>query len=258
MKIWMRRLVLCGLLSGLPGGPVSAAELAGELAWARTAELSLPASGRVEKVAVTPGAAVTAGEVVLELDARAARARLTDARAAQREAELRRAEAQREWDRAKELYDRTVLSERELQLAEIGFAAADARHQAARAAAIAAEVDLDYTRLSAPFDAWVLALHVAPGQAVVNQVQPMPLLRVAERGRLRVRAAADAAQLAGLAPDAAVTVQVGGRRFDARIVSLGREALGAERPARYAVEAEFDAPDDAALRPGQTATLVLP
>lgn len=258
MKIWMRTLWLCGLLSGLPAGSASAAELAGELVWARTAELSLPASGRVEKVAVAPGVAVAAGQVVLELDARAARAKLADARAAQREAELRRAEAQREWDRARELYDRTVLSERELQLAEIGFAAADAQHQAARAAAVAAEVDLDYTRLSAPFDAWILALYVAPGQAVVNQVQAMSLMRVAERGRMRVRAAADAAQLAGLAPDAAVTVQVGDRRFEARMVSLGREALGAERPARYAVEAEFAVPDDIPLRAGQAATLVLP
>lgn len=258
MTIWMRTLLLGGLLGGLPGGVASAAELAGELVWARTAELSLPASGRVEKITVVPGAAVAAGEVILELDTRTARAQLADARAAQREAELRRAEAQREWDRAKELYDRTVLSERELQLAEIGFAAADARHQAARAAAVAAEVDLDYTRLSAPFDAWVLDLYVAPGQAVVNQVQAMPLLRVVERGRMRLRATADAAQLAGLAPGTAATVQAGERRFEARIVRIGRETLGAERPARYAVEAEFEVPDDAPLRAGQAATLVLP
>ena len=253
MKNWIRALVLLGLLCGS-----AAAEIAGEVVWARTAELSLPASGRVEKIAVLPGAAVEAGQVVLELDARTVQATLADTRAARRAAELRRAEAQREWDRAKELYDRTVLSERELQLAEIGFAAADAQHQAARAAAVAAEVALEYTRLTAPFDAWVLALYVAPGQAVVNQVQAMPLMRVAERGRLRLRATLDAAQLATLAQDTAVVVQTGERRFEARIVNLDREPLGAERPARYAVEAEFAVPDDVTLRTGQTGALILP
>lgn len=254
MKTWMRMLLLAGLLSGA----ASAAEIGGELVWARTAELSLPATGRVETVAVAPGAAVEAGRVILELDGRVARAKLADARAAQREAELRRAEAQREWDRAKELYDRTVLSERELQLAEIGFAAADARHQAARAAAVAAEVGLDYTRLTAPFDAWVLALYVTPGQAVVNQAEAMPLLRLAERGRMRLRAAVDADEAAALAPGRSVAVQIGDRRFDAHVVSLGREALGAQRPARYAVEAEFVVPDDLPLRAGQPAQLILP
>ena len=253
IKNWIRALVLSGLLSG-----PAVAEIAGEVVWARTAELSLPASGRVEKIAVLPGAAVAAGQVVLELDTRTVRATLADTRAAQRAAELLRAEAQREWDRAKELYDRTVLSEHELQVAEIGFAAADAQYQAARAAAVAAAVGLEYSRLSAPFDAWVLAVYVAPGQAVVNQVQAMPLMRVAERGRLRLRATLDAAQLATLAPDTAVAVQVGERRFEARLVNLDREPLGAERPARYAVEAEFTVPDDVSLRPGQTGTLILP
>jgi multidrug efflux system membrane fusion protein len=253
MKIWMRALVLFGLLSGS-----AVAEIAGEVVWARTAELSLPASGRVEKIAVLPGAAVEAGQVVLKLDARTVRATLADTRAAQHAAELRRAEAQREWDRAKELYDRTVLSERELQLAEIGFAAADAQYQAVRTAAVRAAVELEYTRLTAPFDAWVLAVYVAPGQAVVNQVQAVPLMRVAERGRLRLRTTLDAAQLATLTPDAMVAVQVGDRRFEARIVNLDREPLGAERPAHYAVEAEFAVPDDVSLRIGQTGALILP
>lgn len=235
-----------------------AAELNGELDWANRASLSVPVDGLVTQVKARPGDSVETGAELVLLDARVARAHVAQARSAVRKYELQRAEAQREWDRAKELYDRTVLSQHELQIAEIGFANADAEYRAAQSAQTASEIALELHTVKAPFTARVLAVHVAPGQAVVGSQQVQPLVTVAERGKLRMRAAAEAAQAAEFAPDAAVKVRVGEQQFDARIVAVAAQPPDAQRAAHYAIEAEFAVPADSTLRAGQPATLVLP
>lgn len=235
-----------------------AAELNGELDWANRVSLSVPLDGRVRQVDVRPGETVEPGALLLQLDTRIIQARVDHARGAVKKLELARAEAQREWDRAKELYDRTVLSQHELQAAEIAFANADADYLAAQSERVASEVLLENHILKAPFAARVLAMHAAPGEAVVGSQQVQPLVTVAERGKLRARATAEAAQAANLAPDAPVKVRVGEQQFEARIVAVTAELPDAQRPAHYAVEAEFAVPADSPLRAGQPATLVLP
>lgn len=256
MKNWMRVVALLAWAGAVP--VVGAVELNGELEWAERVAVSVPVSGRVVQVDVRPGDRVEAGQGLLEFDARIAKARVAEARAAVRRLELQRAEAKREWERAQELFDRTVLSVRELQLAEIGYNAAEADYQAARAALVAAEVELDYLRPTAPFDARVLVVHVAPGQAVVNAQQAQPLVTLADGASMLARATVNAAQAAGLASGGSVSVRVGNRSFEGRIVQVSTEPLGQERPALYVVVAEFAVPDGAGLRAGQSATLVLP
>lgn len=254
MNKWIPGIALLGWLSAT----AAAAELNGELGWANQVVLSVPISGRVELLKVRSGEAVEAGQVLLQLDMRTARAHLAQARSAVKRLELQRDEAQREWDRAKELFDRTVLSERELQLAEIGLTAAEADYQAARSAQVNAEVALENHSLKAPFAAWVLATPVVPGQAVINAQQATPLVVLAERGKMRARAAVSAVQAAGLQPGATAGVRVGEQHYDAQIVQVGLDPLGAERPALYPVEVEFTVSADAPLRAGQAATLLLP
>lgn len=237
---------------------VTAAELNGELDWANRVSLSMPVDGLVVQVKARPGENVDAGSDLVLLDTRVAQAHVAQARTAVRKSELLRAEAQREWDRAKELYDRTVLSQHELQVAEIAFANADADYRAALSARTASEVALEIHTVKAPFAARVLEVHVAPGQAVVGTQQVQPLVTVAERGKLNLRAHADAAQAAGLAPGAGVTVRVGEQRYAARIAAVSAAAQDGESETRYAVEAEFAVPADSSLRPGQSAALVLP
>lgn len=256
MKNWMRVAALLAWAgASLPAGAV---ELSGELDWADRVTLSIPFSGRMKQVAVRPGDLVEAGQELLRIDTRIVQARVSQARAVVKSEDLQRAEAQREWERAKELFDRTVLSVRELQLAEIGYNAADAEYQTARAALVAAEVELENLQPTAPFAARVLAVHVAPGQAVVNAQQATPLVTLAVLDRMLIRAAVNAAQAAGLADGQSVTVRVGSRSFEGRVLQIGAEPLGPERPALYAVVAEFAVPADAVLRAGQSATLVLP
>lgn len=256
MNAGLRGLLVLGCVT--IAAPATAVEVSAELDWANQVSLSVPVTGRLKQLEVRAGEAVEVGQPLLQLDTRIAKATLAQARSAVKRHELQRAEAQREWDRAQELYDRTVLSERELQVAEIGYAAADADYQAARAAQVTAEVLLEVHSLSAPFPAYVLATPVLPGQAVINTQQATPLVTLAERGKLHARAALNAAQLAALPKAADVKVRVGEQQFDARIVELGIAPLSEARPALYPLVVEFAVPLDSPLRAGQPATLILP
>ena len=233
-----------------------AAEVNGELEWADSVSLSVPIDGVVTEVNARPGTLVEADSELVLLDARIAQAHVVQARSTVRKLELLRAEAQREFERAQELYDRTVLSEHELQVAEIGAANAEADFHAAQSAQVSSEVALELHTVKAPFAARVLAVHVAPGQAVLGTQQVQPLVTLAARERLRVRARVEPAQAAQLAPDSSATVKVGDQQFTARIIAIG--AGGDAGGEQQIVEAEFDLPPDSTLHAGQPATLVLP
>ena len=146
------------------------------MASAQTLMLSVPGSGRVAEVAVSPGQQVSAGALLIQLDARAANALLAQRQAERDALREEQAEAQRELDRAEELFERTVLSVTDLQLARSAFAKVDAQYRAAEAAVLRAEAELEDLRVHAPADGIVKSVLVAPGQVVVNRCQVTPML----------------------------------------------------------------------------------
>ncbi len=146
------------------------------MASAQTLVLSVPGSGRVAEVMVSPGQQVRAGTLLIRLDARAANALLAQRQAERDALREEQAEAQRELDRAEELFERTVLSVTDLQLARSAFAKVDAQYRAAEAAALRAEAELEDLRINAPTDGIVKSVLVARGQVVVNRCQVTPML----------------------------------------------------------------------------------
>ena len=146
------------------------------MASAQTLVLSVPGSGRVAEVMVSPGQQVRAGTLLIQLDARAANALLAQRQAERDALREEQAEAQRELDRAEELFERTVLSVTDLQLARSAFAKVDAQYRAAEAAALRAVAELEDLRINAPTDGIVKSVLVARGQVVVNRCQVTPML----------------------------------------------------------------------------------
>ena len=238
---------LCLGVSMLAAGPLPALELDAELAWGRRLELSLPLSGPVSEVAVAPGQRVAEGETLLALDQRLYRARLEQARAGLEQARQDRAEAQRELDRAEELYDRTVLSDHDLTKARIAAAAAEAARRRAAAALTEAELELEYSRLQAPFDGVVLAVLAAPGQALVNRLRAQPLVVLADDRRLRALGAVGAEQAVSLSPGQGAEVELAGEWLAGELILVGREPL----EQGYPIEVGFEAPAGVTAFAGQ-------
>lgn len=232
------------------------AEITGVTRWARRAELGTPVSGVVSEVRVSPGQRVSKGEVLVGLDDRGFRARVAEARANVVEAEQKRLEAKRELDRALELYDRTVLSEHDRQLAEIASASAEAVYQRALAKLTQSQLDLEYSAIRAPFDGFVVAVETHPGATVISDLQSLPLVTVAEAGRIVVQGRASAEQLHAFSQDARVDVRIQGRNYPGTIAAVGLDPLdGGSGEISYPVTVDLELPDGEVLRPGQAAVL---
>lgn len=245
------------LLCLLAWPAAQAAEVAATVDWVRRVELGTPVSGVVAEVHAAPGDRVAKGAPLVALDPRPLEAALAAAEARRSKAVPARAEAERELERTRELYDRTLLSTHDLQLAEIAFAQADAELQAARAAVQQAELDLEYSMVRAPFAGVVLARPAEPGQSVVNRLESRPLVVLAEAERLLARAAVTAEVADGLEAGQELGVTVDGATVPGTVRQVGLEPVAPDaEPPRYALEVVFEPPRT--LRRGRSVGLVLP
>lgn len=205
---------------------LSARELNATLDWQRPLTLGTPLSGLVAEVAAAPGQRVAEGDLLVALDQRLLRARLDQARASMDEAEALKAEADRELERAQELFDRTVLSIHELTLAEIDAARASAAARRAVAELAEAKLNLEYSAVRAPFDALVLEVPVHEGRVVVNQFQAEALVRLAPRQRISATAVIDVETATGLRVGQPLEVVWNGETYPGELSALAPNDAG--------------------------------
>jgi len=256
MKMMRGMVLLCALGTG---GILQAAEVTGSLQWARRVELSTPVSGVISQVAVNGGDEVQKGQLLLSLDPRGFTALVKKAEARVVTSKEARDEAKRELERITEMYERTLLSDHELQLAKIALSTAAADLQAAEAERTLARLDLEYSRVSAPFDGVVLERSAEVGQTVVTRMQSVPLLVLAETGRMLARIEVGEQELAALRKGLEVQVRSGGKTFRGTVQRLGMEpVIAAGGVAKYEADVVFEYPRNERLRAGQSAVVVLP
>lgn len=238
---------------------VAAAELDGRLEWARKVTLSVPVSGVVEEVTVSAGERVESGRVLFRLDPRPFQNGVASARAKLDRVLPAREEAQRELERAEELYERTVLSEHERQLARIALARADAEQRVAESALAQAELELGYSVVRSPFDALVLETRVEVGQTVVTRYESVPLITVVEAGRLLARAEVSLERVAGLKAGDIVSIRLHDRRYQGRFRRVVPEpSAWVDGEPRYPIEVAVSAPTGERLYAGQRVIVELP
>ena len=241
------------LVLGLLSTQSIAAETNATLDWVRTVQLSTAVSGVIKQVHVKKGDRVSADQALLNLEAKAFEADLEAKKAALKKAENHDRETERELERNQELYDRTLLSDHDLQLAKIARDAGAAELQEARAALARAEHDFHYSVVRAPFDAWVLQRNAQPGQTVVVKLQAEPLLVLAEAGRMLARSTVDGvtAGKLKLGQRAKVSLAGVGDKFAGKVYYIAMEP---EKPGKeaYVVDVVFKT-GDRVLRVGQPA-----
>ncbi|MFO8025542.1 efflux RND transporter periplasmic adaptor subunit [Thiohalophilus sp.] len=239
----------------LVSSQATAAEYDARLEWERRVELGTPVQGVVSEVKAQAGQRIKAGAVLVQLDDRGFRADVN--KASTRVASLKavRAEARREQERAEELYDRTVLSDHELQIALNEARQAEADYAAARAALVQARLNLEYSAVRSPFDALVISVPAEQGQTVINDLQSVTLVTVADANSMIAQAELTEAQTRTLEVGQEATVNVAGRTHTGRIKSIGLEPV--EGTERYAVAVSFPL-EGRRYRVGQTASIELP
>ncbi len=253
-----RRFAL--LLSGLlVTGPLMALDLQGTSAWSKRVVLSTSVSGMVGKVEVAAGDEVDQGSLLLALDTRRHQARLAAAQARLAAIRQLNEETRRELERTLELYDRTLISEHERKLAEIALAESDASLREAEAKLVTIRLQGEYSRVKAPFPGRVLAVHVQPGQAVINRNEATPLVTLADHRHMRASVVADERTLSGVSAGDQVQVGVRGKWLDGRVVGWGYEPVeSGDGGTRYRLEAQFTPDPEMRLRAGEQLVIRLP
>jgi RND family efflux transporter MFP subunit len=255
----MRRWLACALFLSIPTSSLAAMQLKGWIEWVQKVEMRVLESGVVEEVVVAAGQRVKQGELLLRMDQREAKANRLEMRARVARAKIGTEKARRELERTQELFDRGLIAAEELKDAELKGAAADADEQAAKAAEAAAEVALERTELRAPFDGVVVARNAWRGEVVYKTLQQEPLLVVAPDDKLLARALVTAEVLRLHRPGQAARVNVLGQAREARIYSLGVEAVRVElQGAVYPLDVIFERHPNELLRPSEAVQILLP
>lgn len=223
------------------------------LQWSKRAELSTLSNGVVDKVFVDVGDKVTQGQLLLQLDPVVFEKRVRQSRVSMQSAREAYQEAGRERDRAQELYDRTVLSDHDLQVAKNNYIKAKSDYEKARVRFAQAEYDFKYSRIVAPFNAIVLERKIQPGQIVKTDLKPVPMLTIAQSDRMRARVLVSESDLTSIQMRQSAKVISNDDAYSGEVVSIGFEpVVSSSGERRYPVDIEF-ATGDRVLRAGLSA-----
>lgn len=237
---------------------IHAMDIQASLHWSKRVELGTPVSGVIKSVEVHSGDRVKLGDLLVKLDDRNYAAALLKARAREKDLAEKRKEAKRQLSRAQELYDRTVLSEHDLQTAKNNKVAADSEYETAKSELVTAELNLEYTSLRAPFDALVINRNAELGQTVVSQLKPVTLITVAAAGEMLARGHIEQSMLDGQLQGRPAEVVVAGVRYTGKIKYIGLEPVKTDKQGIYYEIAVVFNTGQRILRAGQQVTIKLP
>ncbi len=257
-SVWTRRLLATVLLAG----PLSAfaLELSGELHWAHRVELSVPVKGVIKAVPVRAGDTVAKGQRLLILDQRPYTSRLKGVQAEVKGLKAVRDEMQRELDRSLELYDRTVLSEHELQVAKNNLTSAEAGYQKGLAALRKARLELEYSELKAPFAGIIVSRHAEAGQVVVSDLQPVTLMVLAANDVMQAWSRVTASDLGNIRPGSRASVKLAGQTYPGLVseISLEPDSRLSDKDKYYRLVVEFKPANILRMRAGLPVKVILP
>lgn len=231
------------------------ADVEGKVVWSQRIVMSTTVSGVVDEILVDVGDRIIKGEVLLRLQADRFKASMSSAKANKNDAQYKLKEAEREWARAKELYERTVLSDRDLQLAENGLITARATSANASAQYINAQRDFVESVIKAPFDGVVLGRHVQPGQTIITRMSAVPMLSIAATKTYHISGAVTSSYANKLAIGDEVTMTINAKSYNGILVAIGFEPI--KMTDTYLVTVKFNA-DNKLFRSGQRATIHFP
>ena len=255
----MRTLLVCVLLVWAAGPVDAAQQVKGRIEWLHRVEMRVVESGVVEEVPVTAGQHVEKGALLLRMDQRESKAKLLEAHARVARARVNTRDVERALHRARELFERGLIAQQEVDDAELEEAAAIAEEQSAQAAEIAAQVALERTELRAPFEGIVVATNVWAGDVIHHTLQSRPLIVISPREQMLARVLVTADVLRRYRPGQAAQVRVFGALRDAHVYSLGVEAIRVDpQGAGYELDLIFNSLPDELLRPSESIEAVLP
>ncbi len=216
----------------------------------RQSTVSAQASGRLASFLVKAGDKVKAGQLLATIDDREASVgqQRSQAQVDQAEADLHNARAQ--FDRTKGLQSKGFVSQASLDTADAQLKSAKAQRDQASAASRQSSLAQGFTKVTAPFDGWVLQTNAqagdlaVPGTPLLVMYAPLPL-------RVVVQVPASRAALIGQAGNA--QIQAASAQGDVWITPSARSVIPSSDPVSQTTEWRLELPEalSAGFVPGQ-------
>ena len=216
----------------------------------RNSALGFSSGGRIETIAVDVGDRVKRGSILASLDTRGLRAQLASASAVVDEARAAHALALSTVERRRTLKLQGHVSQQAVDEAEAQANTALARVEAAKAQADIFRVQIDLSRITAPFDGVVTARMSDEG-AIAGAGQP--ILDLVEAAHLEARIGLPANSAARLIPGDAYTLQADTGAVEAVL----RSVTGVIDPAQRTVAAVFEINDAEIVASGAVVRLTM-
>ena len=226
-------------------------ELDGVVQPVRQSTLSAQASGRVSSLLVKAGDQVRSGQLLATIDDRETQAGVqrSQAQVAQAEAELRNARANAQ--RTSELQAQGFVSKAAADTANAQLSALQAGRDQANAGARQSALAQGFTRVTAPYDGWVLQTLTeagdlaVPGKPLLTLYAPLPLRAVVQVPAYRTDLARSAKSVEVQVPDGK-----GGQQW---LAPTMRSVLPSADPVSQTIEWRLELPSATtqALVPGQ-------
>lgn len=258
-RMMVKYIWTLGLLLSMYG--MASAEEA-NLQWARATTLSSLVNGVVTELHVKPGQRVKKGQILLRMQQDVFISRLRAAESLVKRNYDLFTEAKAEFQRVKEMYDNSMLSEHELELKRLAVLMAETEYKQALALQATARFQQQQSIVLAPFDAIITDVFIAQHEAVNSELKTAPLIALVSSRSMSVRVKLELKEAMKLKPDATLKVKLAGKSYDATIskIQLGQGPGGysSAAVAEAVIELLVSVSPNSKNYPGQTVSIQLP
>ena len=240
-------------------GPIAATVSAtGTVQPVEQVEVGSQVSGTVQKLFADYNARVTEGQILLVLEPSAFKARVAQAEAAVAHADAAVTDGERQLKRARELRDQNVISDVELEAAEVAVDQRKADLKSARAQLESARVDLDHATIRSPIDGVVISRSIDVGQTVAASLQAPKLFVIAKNlEQMQVETSIDEADIGRIHIGLPVSFSVDAypdMSFQGQVAQVRLEPITQSGVVTYTTVIATQNPGQR-LRPGMTANV---
>ena len=230
----------------------------GKLDAVTAVQVGTQVSGQVAAILVDFNDRVRKGQLIARIDPTLQQQTVRDAAAGLERAQAELAQARREYDRNKQLFDRKVLTEAEFNDTQYRLAVAQASVKSAQVTLDRARQNLAYTSIYAPIDGIVVERNVDVGQTVAASLSAPQLFLIAnDLSQMQILAAVDESDIGLIQEGQSVrfTVQAyPNENFEGRVRQVRLQSSVQENVVNYTAVVEV-ANTAGKLLPGMTATV---
>ncbi|HEY1283098.1 MAG TPA: efflux RND transporter periplasmic adaptor subunit [Steroidobacteraceae bacterium] len=240
------------------GNLEAAVSATGTLSAVTTVSVGTQVSGKIVETKVDFNDRVKKGELVARIDPTLLEQAVRDAQAGLERNEAEAEQAEREFKRNEQLFERKVLTEIEFNNAKYALAVARANVKSAQVTLDRARQNLSYTQIFAPIDGIVVERNVDVGQTVTASMSTPQLFLIAnDLEQMQILASVDESDIGAIheGQDVRFTVQAyPNEHFEGAVKQVRLQSKTTENVVNYTVVVRVEN-KGGKLLPGMTATL---